>query len=305
MDQEARVALEKARKNYRRYPNVCGVSYGSKFTKGIIDPLRRSIQFFVTTKQAEEQLERSLPRFVYARNADGSVDHSGKLATDVIELRNLELCCEGGNQVASSGVNGTATLVFHNQADTDQVLVLTCSHVIGGFDASPPPGGRMVGGTTECRFQADALGNSVAENDVYVFDIAVGEVFDISDEFEGLFVEGEDEPLDGFVDAAVFQENALMSVASDKSNTQMIAVNSARTEIEEIAAGGGRSVTLQNVFVCTGIVEKGDSGGIVYDGTSAAGIVVGRAEDDWVLVQPLREAIEYLANELDMDIECF
>jgi len=85
----------------------------------------------------------------------------------------------------------------------------------------------------------------------------------------------------------------------------MVAVNSVRTEIEEIAAGGGRSITLQNVFVCTGSVKKGDSGGIVYDGSNAAGIVVGRAEDDWVLIQPLREAVDYLASELDMDIECF
>ena len=189
----------------------------------------------------------------------------------------MELCCKAGDEIASSGTEGSVTLLFRNRASVGQILVLTCSHVVGGFDQSPPPDGGMIGGRAECRFQARTLGNTIAKDGTYEFDIAVGEVFEISDGFEGLRVAGEAYPLDSFADANVFVEHALLSVSSEVSDFQFIAVNSARTQITDITAVGGRTVTAENIYVCTGSIAKGDSGGIVYDGSQAAGIVIGRA----------------------------
>lgn len=305
MDQEHDIAVDRAIENYGSYPNVCGVSYGSKFSDGIIDPNRSAVQFFVTSKKPESALKRSLPRFVYARNPDGSLDRSEKIATDVIDLVDLELCCAAGDQIASSGVDGTTTLIFENKANLGQILVLTCSHVVDGLDQSPPAGGRMVGGHDDCLFVAQTLGNTVAKDDVLSFDLAVGEASSVDDGFTELRVAGETTPLSGFGALEDYPLDALLSLSSEVSDLQMISVNSSRTRIEDIDAGGGRSVAAENVFVCTGAVEKGDSGGIVYDGPLAVGVVIARARNDWVLVQPLNEAIDYLAADLSVEIRCF
>lgn len=305
MYQEQAVAVTCAIKNYRSYPNVCGVSYGSKFSDGVLNLEQSALQFFVTRKEPDSSLKRSLPRFVYARNMDGSLDRSNKIPTDVIDLVDLELCCSAGDEIASSGVDGTTTLIFENKADIGQTLVLTCSHVVGGFDQSPPPGGRMVGGHGDCLFVAQTIGNTTADKDVYIFDIAVGAASSLDEGFQELTVSGESEPLSGFADFESYPMEALLSLSSEKSEVQMISVNSHRARIDEIDAGGGRKLAAENVFVCTGVVEKGDSGGIVYDGTLAVGIVIARAKDDWVLVQPLKEAIDYLAGKLGFEIKCF
>lgn len=189
-------AVEGAIRNYRHYPNVCGVSFGSKFSDGIIDPVQSAIQFFVTEKVPLEDLKKKLPRFVYARYSDGSLDRNRKLVTDVIELVNLELCCAAGDEIASGGVNGTATLIFQNKTIDDRTLVLTCSHVLGGLDESPSPNDRMVGGNDDCLFVAQTIGNSTVEDGVLEYDIAIGEVTSIDDEFEELQIAGETIVLD-------------------------------------------------------------------------------------------------------------
>lgn len=305
-EQEHLIAVDRAILNYSKYPNVCGVSYGSKFSNGSIEPFEDAIQFFVTEKIAEEELKRSLPRFVYARNADGSLNHSQKIKTDVIDLVDLQLCCAAGNEIASSG-DGTTTLIFSNKAiNDDQMLVLTCSHVVKGLDQSPPQDGSMVGGDgPACGFVAQTLGNSVLEDEVFEYDIAVGEITVVNGTITELQVDG-GPTLDGFASIDVFEKDNLLSVSSHMSGNQFVCVNSIRSQISEIEAdNNGRKISAKNVFVCTGHVEKGDSGGIVYDGTRAAGIVIGKAKNDWVLIQPLEEAVSFLSGQLGIEIKCF
>ncbi|MEL7111231.1 MAG: hypothetical protein AAGL99_18405, partial [Pseudomonadota bacterium] len=60
-----------------------------------------------------------------------------------------------------------------------------------------------------------------------------------------------------------------------------------------------------NLYACKGRVEPGDSGGIVYSGDQAVGMIVAKADDDWVFIHALSDAIAFLAAAASIDIEVF
>ena len=104
MDSGERRARDLANENYRYFPNVCGVGFGSKFTDGARLENVRSIQFFVTGKIAPEELTRPLPRFVYARRADGTLDRDRKYPTDVIDIGTLNCAARPATRSSASMV---------------------------------------------------------------------------------------------------------------------------------------------------------------------------------------------------------
>ena len=138
-------------------PNVCGVSFGSKFSDGQKLVESEAVQFFVTQKIADADLKRSLPSYVFRRNQDGTVDRSDRIPTDVIELQNLELCCRAGNEISQSPYSGSVALIFRDKAAMDDVYALTCAHVVGDLTSTTGIGGEFVGGDTNCQFTADVV----------------------------------------------------------------------------------------------------------------------------------------------------
>lgn len=102
-----------------------------------------------------------------------------------------------------------------------------------------------------CLLVAKALGNSVVEDGILQYDIAIGEVSTIDDSFLELNIAGDTIVLDGFADSSIFQLDKAFSISSEISDVQFITVNSARTRLDDIQAGGGRTISAENIYVCT------------------------------------------------------
>jgi hypothetical protein len=304
MDSGERHALDLAKENYRYFPNVRGVGFGSKFTDGARLADVQAIQFFVTSKIADEELERSLPRFVYARRADGTLDRDRLIATDVIEMGALELCCAAGDPLDRVGGSGCTTLIFRNRTADARLLAVTCSHVVGDLSVSPQPA-QLVGGSADCIFQATVVANTVLTQGHLEFDVAVAEVFSHGPDFTELAVTGMGIVLDGFADQAALAMQSDLTCVSPVSGQRLIKVESTRTEFRGVDAGGGAQISIGNLIACKGEAVKGDSGGIVLAGTKAAGILIARGTSGWALVHPLEDAIRHLASAAAMPLACF
>jgi hypothetical protein len=82
-------------------------------------------------------------------------------------------------------------------------------------------------------------------------------------------------------------------------------VESLATDFDEVKTPTGDTISVGNLFACTGIAEKGDSGGIVFAGTKAAGIVVARSKNGWVLLHRLEDAVRHLSSIIGRPVDCF
>jgi hypothetical protein len=299
-----RRALDLARDNYRHFPHVRGVGFGSKFTDGARVADVQSVQFFVTRKIADEDLARSLPRFVYARRPDGTLDRDRTIPTDVIEIGDLELCCAAGDRLDRVGASGSAALIFKNKTADGRLLVITCSHVVGDLSRSPQQA-QLVGGSQACQFQASIVANTVVQQGRLEFDVALGDIFAHDSNLTELTVSGTQIVLDGFADEAALAPPSDLFCVSPESGHRAVHVESMPTEFREIDAGDGTRVAIGNLIACKADAVKGDSGGIVFAGSKAAGIVVARGGNGWLLMHPLEDAIGHLATIADMQLRCF
>ncbi len=304
---ELEATLDGVQGNYRYFANVCGVAYGTKFSDGapLIDT--PSVQFFVSEKRPEQELAKSLPKFVYGRSQTGVIDRAVRIPTDVIELRNLEMCCFAGNEVARvGGSTGSVALMFENKTADRKQFVVTCAHVAGDLehvssDAEIRGGQPIPGG---CLFRAHVVASTLANNGQLEYDVAIGEVFSAS-EFFDLGLANSSVTLTQFGTDSDQERDSTLEFRSSVSADRTADITSSTTSIRRIQTPEGNHVTVHNLIACKGKAVRGDSGGIAFVEDRAVGMLVARADDDWVFIHPLRDALEHLAAEHDLSIECF
>lgn len=298
-------ALEQAKENYRYYPQVYGIGFGSKFSGGARLANVQSIQFFVARKIADEDLAKPLPRFVYARHPDGTLDRDRAIATDVIETGTIELCCAAGDRVSRHGADGCTTLIFRNKTADARLLMLTCSHVVGDDLSVTPQPVTLLGGTQACEFQASVISNTVLKQGRLEFDMALAEISAHDPDLTELAVADTGIVLDGFLGNGGFAAGSGLDCVSPESGRRLITVESISTEFRNVNAAGGLQISVGNLIACKGEAVEGDSGGIVFSGSKAGGIVVARGSEGWVFIHPLQNAVSHLAAVAGMQLTCF
>lgn len=304
LSQDITATLDAAAKNYRNYPSVCGVSYGAKYSGGELLEGVEAVQFFVTEKTDPKDLPRTLPKYVFQRSGDGRLDRGTQIPTDVIELRNLQLCCQAGDGVGNEfGAEGSVALFFENQADGGRAMLATCSHVASDL-MSDGQTFEVSGGVNGCFFLASTAAFTVVEGDFLEFDIAVAEVTQI-DELAPNEVRGDDGPLVGFADPGSFAQGDVFACRSGRQGAHEIILQSAATTFRDVEADGLGFITVANLYACQGVVERGDSGGIVYAGDLAVGIIVAKADDGWVFIHALVDAFAFLETRTGFAVEVF
>jgi len=300
----ARTAAQ-SRANYGGFRNVVGVSVGSKFTGGRREPGSRCVQFFVSRKVPVEDLRRPLPRYVYLRTRDGALDRSERLRTDVIELRNLRVCCGAGSKVARVGGEGTVTLMFRDRLPgSDKVYAITCSHVVSDLHDAHPANRTVVGGNDTCLFIGDTVGATTLAGGDLEYDVGLIEVRDPDAAFDYLGVSGRAVSLAGLRPAEAIALDDQYECAFPVSGTTRATVESLQTTLNGVAVGD-TSISIGNLIAAKGRAQPGDSGGLLYSGDKAAGILVAQADGDWLFFHPLTDAITHLKADLDIDFEIF
>ena len=285
--------LEAARRNYAGFPNVCGISFGSKYSGGRRLDGISAVQFFVTHKVPPTELSRQLPRYVFQRGADGTPQRDQQIPTDVIELANLKLCCCSGDGIGNEmGVKGSVTIIFSDPVAPPRTLLITCSHVAGDlsgrdrlFDLS--------GGTDPCFFEATTVAFTRLEAGMLTYDVAVAEVTGIGD-FHPLAVRGLNQVFTRFADAEDLAPHRKLDCQSRVSGRRSLSLESHATELRGIQTGEFGEIAVSNIFACRGVAIEGDSGGIVFAGDCAVGIIVASADDNWVFIHLLKDAIAHL-----------
>lgn len=300
------IDLAAALRNYRSYPNCRGVSIGGKFSDGqrVSDVV--AIQFFVSQKVDPSALKKALPRFVYARQTDGSIDRSKTIATDVIELKNLSLCCGAGDELAKSPFRGSIALLSENEADPGTFGLITCSHVVGDLNASPANHLEFRGGPSDgsCFLFGFTVASSVRAHSALEYDVAWVEI----DRFlgtapTGAVVSQTGQTLSGYASPEVLAFGTEMVAASLTSGVRNVTYESAKSEISGLEDRHGSKVKVSNLFGFKGPVAAEDSGGIVYQDDKAVGMIVAKADDDWLFVHALEDAVNHIAASAGLTLD--
>jgi len=292
-------AREAAERNYRAHPNVVGVGAGRKYRKGKRTDEVCCIQFFVTRKfRNREAIGRSLPRFVYGRRGDGSVDRTVRFPTDVIAVGRVEPACSAGSPLDSeTGQFGSITLLFRNRltSPAGRLLMLTCAHVVGDLSSATPSDPEVE--STCCRDLeplGEAILSSVRSGRNVDYDIAL---IRISEDAElrcqlGFLTTTGGVGLRGFLPAREIDPELQVECDFPISGARPARVDGfAGTVLMTI---GGRDCCVQNAFLLRANVRRGDSGGLVFRGDRAVGILIGRSASGWGWFHALEEAVDHL-----------
>jgi hypothetical protein len=294
------------RRVYRRYPNVIDVTWGLKLRGGRRVRGVECIQFFVRRKPRRERaLGRArLPRFVYARRPDGALDRELRIPTDVIELGAVELACAGGTRIKVGLERGTLTLVFKNRAEPERPrYLLTCAHVAGDVadaSATRPVESDCCG--DEVGPVAQPVVHSTHRSRKLEYDIALAKLVDGCRPAE-LRVARTNRVLTGFMPAQEIRAGIDLACALPVSGVTSVQVISNRAEVRVELDGSWYQV--RNLFMVRPAPEEGDSGGLLYDGTRAAGIMVARSKKGFGFFQPLEEAFRHLDGIAPVRLRCF
>ena len=293
------------RENYLSFRNVLGVGAGFKFKGGrpLLDCL--CIHFYVRKKLRKPARATRLPRFVYARRSNGSLDRSHQIRTDVLELRQPKFAsCKAGCSLDVIGESGTITFLFRNRVDSAPgYFLITCAHVAGDV-VRPVPADPTIKADccpSEGAF-AETLVNSTHEGDTLKYDVAVARVSDECSPQPDKAIRTTPDRLSAFLDPSDLRPGLRFDCAFGVSNTVSATVTSYRTALPLIL--DGREYWVENLFLIDQAPRPGDSGGLLYVDTLGAGILVGLANGHG-LFQPLAESFEHIQNLSPVPIRCF
>lgn len=268
--------------------------------------------FYVRRKRPAARLGSArVPKWVFDRSPDGAVDRSVRYSTDV-EAIGSPIGCASGYRIRRPSIrSGTVTLAF-DQMDADgrrQIYAVSCTHVIGhpfsrSFGTTPRvslrnPDQGIVEGVTEAHRSVSA-----GELD---YDVALAR----------LTRGGAGLPLRSIpriqtrlsrLQAGRIGDNRSVSVVAARSS----GVRSARVRAR--LAGPVRGicikwrgklvpVDLANLYDARGFVPReGDSGALVFAGSTALGIVVAK-HDEGFFFHHLRDSLVALVSGTDIRID--
>jgi len=108
-----------------------------------------------------------------------------------------------------------------------------------------------------------------------------------------------------FGDESDLVRDAILDCRSPLSGPRTLAVQSDVTTFRDVATPDSETITIRNLYACKGRAERGDSGAIVFNDDRAVGIVVAKADDDWVFIHALAPAIDNLSALLGEPLICF
>jgi len=297
--------LEVSRQNYGRYPNVIGVGTGLKYSNGRPQDGGICLHFYVRKKLKRVAPRQRLPKFVYARAEDGSIEYAHKILTDVIELKRLRFACRSGTEIAVTGESGTITLVFRNRAaiNQEEYYLVTCAHVAGDLRSSPPVDPSIQSACCQRgRLLATTIVNATQQANSVAYDVALARLTPECMPQPEHQVIGSSALLDRFLPTTDIRAGMSLDCAFPRSNIVRANVAALRTSLP--LSVDGREYTVHNLFLLDRPPRPGDSGGLLYDGTNAVGILVGMS-DGWGLFQPLNEAFDHLQTIAPVAIRCF
>jgi hypothetical protein len=292
------LARRHAQRRYGGDPNVLGVFIGPKIRRGQAGEL--SIQFAVRRKGERWcRGRRRLPGFVLGRRRDGSVDRRRRVPTDVLETGCFRAACGSGTAIEGPGSRGSIALLFRDKARRGgSFFPVTCAHVAAAMQGGAPPEARLeaecggAGTGTLPRIQARLVAAAAPAGGRLEFDIALARVEGPSPPLRDLEVPAARVRLHGFSEDAAFGP---VEVASATGSIQGGEVISGRGEIP-IAFREG-VFRLGNLWMLRGVrVAGGDSGGLVYRGDRALGILVGRSSAGFGLFHLLQDSIAHLLD---------
>jgi hypothetical protein len=303
-----RRTVRACRRVYRRYPNVIDVTWGLKLRRGRRVKGVECIQFYVRRKPGLRALGRArLPRFVYARRKNGTLDRRLRIPTDVVRLRLVEFACAGGTAVEVGIEKGAVTLVFRNRAEIGKPFyLLTCSHVAGDVrsDAADPIESDC------CKAPDSILANPVVNSQQsggrLAYDVALARLVADCKPKEHAIGDTGDVVTDFMSPGDIRPGMRLSCVLPVSTGLREVVVHSDRAELPVRLDGAWYRVG--NLFSARPAPQDGDSGGLLYDDDRAAGIMVARSSDGYGFFQPLQEAFEHVADLAESEglaVQCF
>lgn len=300
-----------AARRYGHVRHVLAVAAGWKYRDG-----RRSdelaVQFFVDSKRKRPR--DRLPRYVYARRRDDSIDRSRCFVTDVLEVGRFEFACGGGSRVDALGETGTLTLLFRNRAARSPAwYLLTSAHVAGDLRESPPVDDELDSG--DCAASepfARVVKNEVTRGRAIRYDVALARLTKAAVGELGPRRLGR---IDGRVDAGGPRLTGFVSGGEIGPSLEVVWVGARSGETRatvttfELSADvvmDGREIRVPHLYTLDSAARPGDSGGLVYAGDRAVGIVVARSPSGFCWFQPLEAAVRHVAS-LDpaANLRCF
>jgi len=238
-----------------------------------------------------------LPSFVYARRPDGSPDRRRRIPTDVVVVRDPRFACAAGSRLDAAGETGTLTLLFRDGVD-GAFHLLTCAHVAGSLAHSPPGDPRLESGCCPGGDFATTLGHSVATRGVVEWDVALARLEARCTPQPERRVRGSRTPLRRLRAPGAIVPGERVECAAARSGrfTAWVAsdARALRVRLDRIV------YRVRNLFLLEARPRPGDSGGLVFAGDEAVGILVAVAGADapgrsgWGLFQPLAGAIAHL-----------
>ncbi len=303
-----------ALRRYKQYPNVLGISTGTKYVKRMPTNNHASIQFYVRKKRSPEDLKKKeLPKFVYGRFENGKVNRRRKFTTDVIEVGRVKAVCGAGSPIFSSfGLtrqNGTMSFVFKNKAQSDHhYYVLSCAHVIGNIDE---PGDLSVVVESETRPQtvpfATTLFSAAQVEQVVQYDMAIARINSDCLPIRDLEIIGTKAGIRSFMPKHQIVPSLSVRCMLPVSNAEKGTIRSYAGSITIEYRKGIYEVQNAWMVKVNKCVRAGDSGGILYLDRRAIGIIFAASdsEDGWAWFHPFVDAFEYLRRNIHTELKCF
>ncbi len=299
---------------YKKYPNVVGISTGTKYVKGAATDNHASIQFYVRKKGFPKSRKRgALPRFVYGRFKDGKVNRNLRFTTDVIEVGRVRMVCGAGSPISSSiGLtrqNGTMSFVFRNKAESDKnYYVVSCAHVIGNIDEQ---GDLSAVVESETRPEtvpfATTLFSSAQVGLMVEYDIAIAQINSTCLPMRDLDIIGTNVDIRSFMPKNQIIPSLHVRCMLPVSNAKKGTVESYAGSVSIEYRKGTYEVENAWMVKVDRRVRVGDSGGIIYVGGAAIGVVFAASnmDDGWAWFHPLIDAFEYLRRNVTVKLKCF
>lgn len=304
---EATIAA--CRKRYGQYPNVVGIGSGLKVTKGQL-PFNKDkeidttphIHFYVRHKVQDVSSGSRLPHVVYARTAEGTVDRTWPIPTDVVNVGSVRFAQKSGTEIFPTGKSGAITLVFKNLAQSGRLSYLvTCAHVVGNLKQSPPVDPLIC--DQSGAHLATTIANATTVQGAVTYDIALARLFINCAPGDNLCIEGTETKISGFLSPSQIRTGSQVDCAFPVSNGLSATVVSDRITLPIVL--DGRECHVSNLFLINHAAQQGDSGGLLYSDELAAGILVAMSDEGWGLFHPLKEAFEHLQQLSPIPLQCF
>ena len=311
-----KLALAAALRVHKRYPNVVGISSGTKFVKGVATEDHAAIHFYVRRKVSKKTSKgRMLPSFIYGRFKNGKINRKVKFKTDVIEVGRVKKTCGSGMAITGNlGLTrqkGRITLLFKNKAAGDNdFYVVSCAHVLGDIDGRSKSIVPFLQSGGCCQIETsfgETLFTATQVDSEVEFDIAIGRV-----DSQCLPLPDSQISEDGSVLGSFMPTDQIIP---DLPVECTLPVSKAKTGI--VASGRGSIMVeyrrgfyeVQNAWLIKAErrVKEGDSGGLIYKGDVAIGILFASSDsnDGWAWFHPLGDALDFIRERLSFDLVCF